>query len=139
MWYVDGKHEKLHHSGVEDGLIHVCMSPDSCLVAASSYDKSIYVWDISSGSLTARFSSDSHCVYPLTFTLAGSHIISGSSDNSVRLWELDPTLQRSSDKDHFGGSLIQVYEGHAVCHVSIMVDTLIDLHEGCCFLSSNNS
>jgi glucose repression regulatory protein TUP1 len=140
IYHGNGTPNKFQHFILQDGLTSVAISPDCRFVAASSLDRSIYVWDIASGSMIAEFTGHVNSPYSLVFSPSSSRIISGSLDKTLRVWELDPTVRRTAGSNHFGGSSVQIFEGHAVCCISLVVDRFIDQNDlGLRTISSNHS
>ncbi|KEP47450.1 vegetative incompatibility protein HET-E-1 [Rhizoctonia solani 123E] len=75
------------------GMITCIMySPDGSIVASSSYDATIRVWDVTNGLQHSRvLSGHSGPVHSVAFSPNGSLIASGSSDRTVRLWDPNTT------------------------------------------------
>jgi glucose repression regulatory protein TUP1 len=149
VWSSKSQQHDMHHGNEEpneyqhfvlqSSVKDVVISPDCRFVAAGAFYSSVHVWDIASGSMIAELTAHRASVYSLAFSPSTSHIISGWSDRTVRLWELDPTVQRTTGSKRFGASSVQVLEGHAVCCISLVLDMFIDHDEGLDFISSNNS
>jgi glucose repression regulatory protein TUP1 len=138
MHHGNEKPNEFQHFVLQDSMADVAISPDCRIVAASSLNLRIYVWDIASGSMIAELTDHIGIAFTLAFSPSSSQIISGSL-GKILLWELDPTVQRTTGSDHFGGSSVRVLEGHAVCCISLVVDRFIDHNEERSFISSNNS
>ncbi|MEW6740098.1 MAG: caspase family protein [Nitrospirota bacterium] len=65
-------------------------SPDGRYVAGrnSIGEEPIFtLWNVSTGKAIRTFSGHSHFVNSILFTADGSHILSGSADNTLKLWE----------------------------------------------------
>jgi len=91
------------------------MSPDGLYVAAGSLDKSVRVWDTTSGYLVERLENpDGHkdSVYSVAFAPNGKDLVSGSLDKTIKLWELN--LPRSYGGGNKGGKCVRTFEGHKV-------------------------
>lgn len=95
-------------------VTQVALSSDKRLVAASCLESGVNVWGITPSTETKKLFSYRRSTRCIAFTPSGSQIISGSTDGTVRLWELDPTVKRTSEDGDFGGSCVQIIKGHAV-------------------------
>ena len=104
----------MHSFDLRHQVMHVALSSDKRLVAASCLESGVEVWGIASSVETKKLFSHQGSTRCVAFTPSGSHIISGSSDGTVRLSELDPTVKRTSEDGDFGGSCVQTLKGHAV-------------------------
>ncbi|QJB25954.1 WD40 repeat domain-containing protein [Limnospira fusiformis SAG 85.79] len=76
------------------------IAPDGKVLASGSYDGTIKIWDLESGSLRQTIAAHASAVASLAIAPDGKHLISGSVDNRVRLWDLDT------------GKLIRTFNGH---------------------------
>lgn len=81
---------------IEDGVTTVAVSPNGKLIAAGSLDKTVRVWDSSTGFLVERLDSGNESgnghqdsVYSVAFSTNGHQIASGSLDRTVKLWNLE--------------------------------------------------
>jgi general transcriptional corepressor TUP1 len=104
---------------IEDGVTTVAISPDGRYVAAGSLDKSVRVWDSSTGHLLERLDGpDGHkdSVYSVAFSPDGRNLVSGSLDKTIKMWELHAPkgLPGPAPK---GGRCIKTFEGHKVSHI----------------------
>jgi glucose repression regulatory protein TUP1 len=93
------------------------MSPDGHYVAAGSLDKSVRVWDTTTGYLVERLESpDGHkdSVYSVAFAPNGRDLVSGSLDKTIKLWELNVPRGAFPGAGVKGGKCIRTFEGHKV-------------------------
>jgi uncharacterized protein with WD repeat len=79
-----------------DGVFSVTFSPNGKNLAFGG-DKTIKVWDIASGEERATFQRHKRSVYSLAFSPDGKTLASGSSDETIKLWELPTTQQAKPD------------------------------------------
>ena len=75
-------------SGHQRQVYGVAFSPNGQTLATSSSDKTIRLWDLSSGAnrVLEGHTSD---VYRCSFSPDGRHIVTTSQDGSVRLWSVE--------------------------------------------------
>lgn len=94
----------------------VAMSPDGHYVAAGSLDKSVRVWDTTTGYLVERLENpDGHrdSVYSVAFAPNGRDLVSGSLDKTIKFWEL--TVPRGYNTNNVKlGKCVRTFEGHKV-------------------------
>lgn len=116
LWDVlDGK--LVYTLSIEDGVTTVAMSPDGHYVAAGSLDKSVRVWDTTTGYLVERLESpDGHkdSVYSVAFAPNGRDLVSGSLDKTIKLWELTAPRGLLPGSGVKGGKCVRTFEGHKV-------------------------
>lgn len=102
---------------IEDGVTTVAMSPNGRYVAAGSLDKSVRIWDTSTGVLVERTEGEQghkDSVYSVAFSPGGEHLVSGSLDKTIRMWRLNPQgrdYQRMPNQTK-SGECIRTFEGH---------------------------
>ena len=75
------------------GVTSVCISPNGRLVAASSLDTIVRIWDVQTGQLVERLKGHRDSVYSVVFTPDGSGLVSGSLDKTLKYWDLRPLLR----------------------------------------------
>lgn len=102
---------------IEDGVTTVAISPDGRYVAAGSLDRSVRVWDSSSGYLVQRLEgAEGHrdSVYSVAFSPTGRELVSGSLDKTIKMWELTPQRGILPAGSPSGGKCLKTFEGHKV-------------------------
>ncbi|MCA9892971.1 MAG: hypothetical protein KC615_08300 [Anaerolineae bacterium] len=72
------------HSGVIEAL---AFSPDGRSLAAGSFDKTISIWDVATGTLHQRLSGHADKIYAVVWTDTG--LYSGSTDGTICQWDAE--------------------------------------------------
>jgi WD40 repeat protein len=78
----------------------VAISSDGKTLASGSHDKTIKLWDVSSGNLIRTLQGHINPVLFVAFSPDGKTLASGSEDNNIKLWEVS------------SGNLIRTLQGH---------------------------
>jgi guanine nucleotide-binding protein subunit beta-2-like 1 protein len=73
-----------HNHIIED----VCLSADGQYALTASWDKTLRLWDLNSGSSIARFKDHTHDVLSVSLSRNNRQIISGGRDKTIRLWNI---------------------------------------------------
>ena len=91
-------HLTLHgHTG---SVMSVTFSPDGKLLVSGCRDKTIRLWDTTTGELQRTLTGHTADVYSVVFGPDGKTLLSGSGDNTIRVWNPDT------------GKLTRTVEGH---------------------------
>ncbi|HKQ06771.1 MAG TPA: hypothetical protein VJ464_16675 [Blastocatellia bacterium] len=86
--------------GHTDPVISVAYSPDGKLLASGSKDKTIKLWEVSSGKPLGTLQGHEDSVLSVIFSPDGKVLASSSSDKTIKLWEAG------------SGKLLSTLEGH---------------------------
>ena len=74
-------------------------SPANTQLASGSWDRSIRLWDVSTGQEVRRVEGHSDWVFLVVFSPDGTRLVSGSDDGTIRLWNV-ATRQEIVQLDH---------------------------------------
>ncbi len=76
-------------SGHQDAVNSVAVTPDGRRIVSGSFDRTIAVWDLETGSQIHRFTGHQAAVNSIAVSPDGRRIVSGSGDNTVVVWDLE--------------------------------------------------
>ena len=85
------------HSGL---VASIALSPDGSTIASGSFDKTVKLWQLSTGKLMHTLTKHAKQVRCVNFSPDGSTIASGSFDKTVKLWQLSTGKLRNSFSGH---------------------------------------
>ena len=68
-------------------MISVAISADGALIASGSYDTTVRVWDVQTGSVLQVLDGHSDVVLSVAFSADGTRIFSIGWDKTVRVWQ----------------------------------------------------
>lgn len=95
--------------GHTDWIYSIAISPDGQTLASGSFDKTIKLWELSTGSLIQTLSNHSKGVCCVAISPDGQMLASGSWDETIKLWRLDT------------GELIRTLKGHTASVRSLAI------------------
>ena len=82
--------------GIQDATLDVAgnvrcvtVTPDGKLAVSGAEDKTLRVWDLEAGTLTATLTGHRDAVTCASLTPDGKRAVSGSADKTLRLWDLE--------------------------------------------------
>lgn len=100
-WAADPVRLDGHKAAVYD----VAWLPDGKSLVSASFDQTLKLWDVGSGSVIRTMNGHTGIVLCAAVSPDGTLIASGASDNSIRLWEVPQNDPTRTFKAHDGESL----------------------------------
>ncbi|NET59627.1 MAG: hypothetical protein F6K47_26805 [Symploca sp. SIO2E6] len=83
-----GNREQKTLTGHTNSVNAVVFSPNGQILASGSKDKTIHLWDVSTGELLYHWQAHSDSVLDLAISPDGQTLASGSADGTVKIWQL---------------------------------------------------
>ena len=83
-----GIREKNTLQGHQDGVLNISYSPDGKTIASGSADKTIKLWDGTTGRLLRTLQGHQKGIWSISFSPDGKTIASGSIDKTIKLWDV---------------------------------------------------
>merc|ERR1712033_124474 len=80
----------------------VVLSSDGHFALSGSWDHTLRLWDLGTGSSTRRFESHSKEVLSVAFSADNRQIVSGSRDKTVKVWSLQNCKLKTDHIGHHG-------------------------------------
>lgn len=88
---------------------HVVFSPNSLYIASASFDKSIKLWNASTGTFICNFYGHISAVYQLSWSADSKFLVSASKDSTVKLWNIKSDKNNKSSRVTLPGHSDEVY------------------------------
>ena len=115
LWEKGGKGQKVRtFKGHEFEAAVQCLdtTPDGKYLVTGSTDKTLILWEISSGNIVRSFKGGhTRWVWAVAVTPSGDGIVSGSRDNTAILWNLHD------------GSILHTFKGHSNGVLCVCIDS----------------
>jgi WD40 repeat protein len=84
--YALSGHTSLRTEGWSGNITQLDFSPYGNLLASSSWDATVRLWDAAQGSLLLTLAEHTCCIYDIAFSPDGRYLASASGDGTLRLW-----------------------------------------------------
>jgi len=90
-------------SYIEGGVYSVAISPDGRTLASGSNDKTIKIWNLTTGQEIHTLKGHSAGVYSVAISPDGRTLASGSNDKTIKIWNLTTGQEIHTLKGHSAG------------------------------------
>ena len=104
LWDIGAKKEKQRLMGHEGGVTAICFSPDDELLFSGD-KRTVKTWDVATGQQRFELEAHDHSIQFLAMTEDGGTLITGSTDDTVKLWR----AASSSEVDEIRAKWREVY------------------------------
>ncbi len=74
--------------GHDDDVYMAAYSPDGSRIASASEDRTIKIWDVSSGECIKTLTGHTSDVFSVNWNSAGTKLVSASWDHTARIWDV---------------------------------------------------
>ena len=102
VWDVAGRSPAFQLPGHRDFVYAVTFSPDGKWIASGGWDRTIRLWDRTTGKLARTMLGHRGFVRGLAFRPDSRQLLSGSEDKSVRLWDVASGRELAAFHGHTG-------------------------------------
>jgi len=90
----EGKKPITRMTGHVQLVNHVVFSPNGLFVASASFDRSVRLWDGSTGKFIAAMRGHVQAVYQVCWSADSRLLLSGSKDSTLKLWDVATKKQK---------------------------------------------
>ena len=94
LWNLESKTQQAIFAVADIGELHsLAISRDGRHLAAGGSGNTVYLWDLTTLKLVARFPGHTSYIYSVAFSDDGHTLLSASSDQTIKLWNLRADLR----------------------------------------------
>lgn len=83
---------------------HIAFSRDGKTLASASFDKTVKLWDVATGTLKRALTGHADSVFWVAFSPNGNTIATGSGDRTVKLWDAQSGKLQGTLTGHSGAA-----------------------------------
>src|SRR2546430_12061965 len=99
--YVENTRNRAVEIEISNIIVLKVISSDGAYALSASWDKTLRLWELSTGVTTRRFVGHTNDVLSVSFSADNRQIVSGSRDRSIKLWNtLGDCKYTITDKGH---------------------------------------
>jgi WD40 repeat protein len=74
--------------GEDEKVYTIALSPNCRVIASGGSDRKVRLWDIETGKVIAKWTGHSDIVWRVCWSTDGEHLVSGSNNGMVRVWDV---------------------------------------------------
>jgi WD40 repeat protein len=86
--------------GHSDEVYGIAISPDGKRIASCSEDKTIKIWDASTGAELMTLSGHEDSIWSISYSPDGKRIVSGGDDKTVKVWDAGTGAEEMTLRGH---------------------------------------